>query len=137
MLENIPTNAQLQALMGAPLYELWCEMCRMIEAQYEMDRLWNKGWRDWKYEYKYRRGGKTLCTLYAKENGFMVMLTFGKAERDKIEALRGEFAPEFLEIYDAGEVLHDGKWLSIEPQTTAMLEQIMKTLPAKRRPNRK
>ena len=29
---------------------------------------WNNGGRKWKYEYKYRRGRKTLCALYAKES---------------------------------------------------------------------
>lgn len=51
-----------------------------------MECLWNKGGKAWKYEYKYRRVGKTLCALYAKENcvGFMVVL--GKNERLKFEA---------------------------------------------------
>ena len=45
-----------------------------------MDCLWDKGGKAWKYEYKYRRGGKTLCVLYARENcvGFMIIL--GKTE---------------------------------------------------------
>ena len=50
-----------------------------------MDCLWSTGGKAWKYEYKYRRGGKTLCALYARENcvGFMIVL--GKDERLKFE----------------------------------------------------
>ena len=44
---------------------------------YDMDSLWDKGGKAWKYKYKYkyRRGGKTLCALYARENcvGFMTL----------------------------------------------------------------
>ena len=50
-----------------------------------MDSSWNKGGKAWKYEYKYRRGGKTLCALYAREHcvGFMIIL--GKAKRLKFD----------------------------------------------------
>ena len=42
--------------------------------------MWDKGGKAWKYKYKYRRGGKTLCVLYERENcvGFMIIL--GKTE---------------------------------------------------------
>ena len=38
---------------------------------------WNNGGRKWKYEYKYRRGRKTLCALYAKENPSSVVILGG------------------------------------------------------------
>lgn len=31
-----------------------------------MERLWNTGGKNWAYEYKYRRDGKTLCSLFVK-----------------------------------------------------------------------
>ena len=43
------------------------------------NRLWNKGFGDWMVEYKYRRGGKTLCTLYAKENNAALLITYEAA----------------------------------------------------------
>ncbi|WP_369882329.1 DUF3788 family protein [Anaerostipes hominis (ex Lee et al. 2021)] len=48
---------------------------------------------------KYRRGGKTLCALYARENciGFMVIL--GKDEREKFEAGRNEYSESVRKIY--------------------------------------
>jgi hypothetical protein len=57
-----------------------------------MEQMWNHGGKKWTYEYKYRRGGKTLCALYAKEQtiGFMVIL--GKDERTKFESMREMFS---------------------------------------------
>ena len=45
-----------------------CAMCTARcgnTDDYDMERLWNTGGKDWTYEYKYRRGGKTLCCLYS------------------------------------------------------------------------
>ncbi|MEY8433248.1 DUF3788 family protein [Lachnospiraceae bacterium 48-42] len=41
-----------------------------------MERLWNTGGKKWTYEYKYRRGGKTLCSLYAKGGCVGSMIIF-------------------------------------------------------------
>lgn len=86
MLDTMPTSEEIIALVGKSLYGVWNDLCALINERYDMECLWNKGGKAWKYEYKYRRGGKTLCALYAKENcvGFMVVL--GKDERLKFEA---------------------------------------------------
>ena len=65
MPDIIPDPGQMTALLGDSLYEVWNQLCALIESAYDMDRLWGKGGKAWTYEYKYRRGGKTLCALYA------------------------------------------------------------------------
>ena len=102
-----------------------------------MDCLWNKGGKAWKYEYKYRRGGKTLCALYAREGcvGFMIIL--GKGERSKFEADRDNFSKEIQKIYDETQTYHDGKWLMFEPVDTTLFDDFIRLLRIKRKPNRK
>ena len=75
-------------LVGKSLYDIWNQLCAVIDENYDIDCLWSTGGKAWKYEYKYRRGGKTLCALYARENcvGFMIVL--GKDERLKFETDR-------------------------------------------------
>ena len=79
MLENAPTQSTLMELLGQPLFKVWQELCSAIDEKYDMERLWNTGGKNWTYEYKYRRGGKTLCSLYAKSNCVGFMIIFGKA----------------------------------------------------------
>lgn len=83
---QIPTPETLEALIGKELYDIWTSLCQLIEQKYNMEQLWNHGGKKWIYEYKYRKGGKTLCALYAKEQtiGFLVIL--GKDERTKFES---------------------------------------------------
>ena len=54
MLERIPDAEQMTALVGKPLYEVWNQLCALIDKSYDMERLWNKGGKAWTYEYKYR-----------------------------------------------------------------------------------
>lgn len=60
---QIPTPEAIESLIGKGLYQIWNALCLLIEYKYEMERFWNNGGRKWKYEYKYRRGGK-LSVLY-------------------------------------------------------------------------
>ena len=101
-----------------------------------MDTLWDKGGKAWTYEYKYRRGGKTLCGLYARENcvGFLVIL--GKNERLKFEQKRETFSAEVQRIYDETKTYHDGKWLMFEPTDTSLFDDFIRLLRIKRKPIR-
>lgn len=137
MLDQIPNEKEMTALLGESLYEVWNQLCAAIEESYEMDRLWGNGGKAWDYEYKYRRGGKTLCALYARENcvGFMVVL--GKDERSKFEADRGHYTKEVQEIYDEAQTYHDGKWILFEPADTSLFGDFIRLLGLKRKPNRK
>lgn len=111
---QIPTPETLEALTGKELYDLWTSLHQLIEQKYNMEQMWNHGGKKWTYEYKYRRGGKTLCALYAKEQtiGFMVIL--GKDERTKFESMREMFSNAAQKIYDETTTFHDGKWLMFE-----------------------
>lgn len=137
MLDRIPDGEQMTALVGESLYEVWNKLCALIDEVYEMDCLWNHGGKAWTYEYKYRRGGKTLCALYARENcvGFMVIL--GKDERLKFEKDRENYGEEVRRIYDETQTYHDGKWMMFEPTDTSLFDDFLRLLRIKRKPNRK
>lgn len=137
MINIIPDENDMIALIGQSLYDVWQKLCAAIDEKYDMDRIWNSGGKAWTYEYKYRRGGKTLCSLYARENcmGFMVIL--GKDERAKFEAARNNYSELVQKIYDETKTYHDGKWLMFEPIYTSLFGDFVQILAIKRKPNRK
>lgn len=137
MLDIIPNTEQMTDLVGKSLWEIWEKLCALIDEKYDMDCLWNNGGKAWTYEYKYRRGGKTLCALYARENcvGFMVIL--GKDERLKFEKDRENYSKEVQRIYDEAKTYHDGKWIMFEPIDTSLFDDFIRLLGIKRKPNRK
>lgn len=132
----VPEKNELMSLLGEEKFAVWERVCAVIEEKYEMERIWDKGYRDWIYEYKYRRGGKTLCALYAKENVMGCQIIFGKAEREKLEAARTSFSAETIAAYDAAATYHDGKWVMFEPDD-GFVRDLTGLLAVKRRPNRK
>ena len=133
---QIPTPETLEALTGKELYDLWTSLHQLIKQKYNMEQMWNHGGKKWTYEYKYRRGGKTLCALYAKEQtiGFMVIL--GKDERTKFESMREMFSNVAQKIYDETTTFHDGKWLMFELKDTYLFNDMERLLSIKRKPNR-
>ena len=133
---QIPTPETLEALTGKELYYLRTSLHQLIEQKYNMEQMWNHGGKKWTYEYKYRRGGKTLCALYAIEQtiGFMVIL--GKDERTKFESMREMFSNAAQKIYDETTTFHDGKWLMFELKDTSLFNDIERLLSIKRKPNR-
>lgn len=137
MLDRIASKEDMTVLVGQSLYDVWEKLCNLIDERYEMDRLWNTGGKKWTYEYKYLRGGKTLCALYAKENciGFMVIL--GKEERAKFEEGRNSYSKEVQKVYDEAKTYRDGKWIMFEPTNTEQFDDYIKLLTIKRKPNRK
>ena len=137
MLDKIPSAEEMMTLVGQSLYDVWNKLCTLIDEKYEMERLWNKGGKAWTYEYKYRRGGKTLCALYARENCIGFMIIFGKDERAKFEEIRETLSDPVCRQYDEATTYRDGKWVMFEPTDTYEFDDYMKLLAIKRKPNRK
>lgn len=132
-----PTSDEMKNLIGKDLYDVWTALCSLIEQKYEMEQLWNNGGKRWTYEYKYRRGGKTLCALYAKENAFGFLVILGKDERAKFETERPLFSDKVQMAYDEATTYHDGKWIMFELKDTDLFNDMEKLLLIKRKPNRK
>lgn len=135
-LKEAPDQAALNELIGNPLFEVWQKLCTAIDGTYDMERTWNAGGKKWTYEYKYRKGRKTLCCLYAKSGCIGFMVIFGKNERAKFEEIRDELSAGVCEQYDAAETYHDGKWVLFKPVDTNDFNDYLKLLAIKRKPNR-
>ena len=40
MPEIVPSAEQMTMLVGKPLYEIWTQLCALIDENYDMERLW-------------------------------------------------------------------------------------------------
>lgn len=126
----------LLRLVNDKQLEVFDEMCKFIDDTYVMDKTWNPGGKNWSFEYKFRKSGKTLCAFYFKDNVLGLVIIFGKDERSKIEN-SDEFSSEFMKIYEDTHTYHDGKWMLFELEDLSMFEDVKKALLIKRKPNRK
>ena len=136
IMENIKKE-ELEKLIGINKVNIFYDIVDEIIKFYDMEQIWNNGGKKWTYEYKFRKGGKTLCAFYFKNNILGFMIIFGKGERTKVEEIRYELSSDVLETYDNAETFHDGKWVMFNITDTSIIEDLKKLLCIKRRPNRK
>lgn len=47
MREHTPTDQELTALVGEPLFEVWAALCSAIDERYDMNRQWAGGGKAW------------------------------------------------------------------------------------------
>lgn len=136
--ELIPTRDDLITYLTDDKIEIWLSLCAFIEERYEMERnFWKYEGKKWDLEYKYQRGGKTLCAFYAKQDCFGFMIIFGKKEREMFEKERHLFHTEIQMEYDNAKTFHDGKWMMFYPLDTSLFSDFERLVGYKRKPNRK
>jgi len=117
----------------------WEKLTGHIRFHYTMDELWEEGNPTHKHHnnLRFRRGGKTLITLCIREGYFITAIVLGKDERDRFEQCRNEFSKEVCKEYDGTEILHDGRWLGFDVKDESLIDDIIRLLEIKRKPNRK
>ena len=108
------------------------EIMRFMRGKYALDEIGNG-----KDELKFRRGGKTILTVYIRENQFDFLVIFGKAEQERFEAEKKKFPKKIKEIYDNSKTYHDGKWMTIPVSDMKTLEAVKELVLIKKKPNRK
>lgn len=86
MLEKIPNQEVLTEMLGHDLFEVWQKLRAAIEEKYIVEGLWNTGGKKWDYEYKYRKGSKTLCGLYARKIVLVLWLFWAKTKETNLKA---------------------------------------------------
>jgi hypothetical protein len=136
MLSEIPVKDDLLKILGNASFKAWNEIYNYVSDNYYMEILWNSGGKYGIYECKFRKSGKTLCTLYVKENSFDLLLIYGKGEREKFETLRMLFSLKAQDIYDMANTYHDGKWIYMGINDSSLYADIINMLNIKKKPNR-
>ena len=128
-----PTEAEILETIGDAA--AWLDLRQYIEACYG----------DWTPELKffakrygwtvrYRKSGKTLCSLFPENGAFSTLIVLGKKEAEKALAMGDELGPDARAVLEGTEQLHDGRWLWIRVRNTDDAEDVKLLLRAKRRP---
>jgi len=117
----------------------WEQLTGYIRFNYMMDELWEAGNPNHKHynNLRIRRSGKTLITFAIREGYFIVCIVLGKDEQAKFDAQREQFSPAVRKIYDDTHIYHDGKWLGFNITDDLPLDDFIRLLHIKRKPNRK
>lgn len=95
---------------------VFAEFCSDIKGKYNCREKigfsscsWAPGW-----NVKFKKAGKTLCTIYPKENYFTVLVVVGEKEKEHVETILEELTPELRDIYKQTKTGNGQKWLMID-----------------------
>lgn len=117
----------------------WEKLVGHIRFFYEMDEQWEEGKPTHKHYNNLfiRRSGKSFVILSIREGYFMACIVLGKQERVKFEDERETFSEAVCKVHDETDTYHDGKWLGFEIRDESLIDDIIRLLHIKRKPNRK
>ena len=130
-----PTEADIISFIGQS--GLWQELRDFLDTSYdfipEIIYYGNKyGW-----TMRYRKSGRTLCSLFPEKGAFTLLLVLGAKEAEKASHLIHELTPEVSQLFGDTKQLHDGRWLWIRVTSTNILRDAKNLIAIKKRPKRK
>lgn len=96
--------------------ELWKDFCFymkqtfQVEPQFEFSKCsWEFGW-----NIKFKKSSKSLCTIYPRENYFIIMIVITTKEKQIFEEKMFDFCHEIQQIYKETKEGNGQRWLMIE-----------------------
>jgi len=131
-----PTEEEIIGFIGEPAKEAWLEIRQFLEDRYDLvpETLFYGAKYGWTI--RYRKGGKTLCSLFPEKGGFTVLIVLGRKESEKALLIRDELSSKIRKLLGDTEQLHDGRWLWIRLLTASDTDDVKKLLQIKRKPKK-
>lgn len=122
-----PSLEDFDAYIGNPLWE---ELNRHLQSFYKASpkRTYSRcggapGW-----NVKYQKSGKSLCTLYPREGGFIALVVIGNKETPETELILPTLSGYVQELYGRVRFVCGGKWLMISTDSADILEDVKKLI---------
>ena len=111
---------------------IWDELVSYFEETYkvkpQLDYSKSSAQPGWKEKYKKR--GKSLCTLYPMPNYFIALVVVGVKEENEVElAIKADlFTPYVNELYSKTAFSAMGRWLMIEVKNKEVVNDIKRII---------
>lgn len=110
---NCPTLSEIRDYINNPVFS---KFCAEVAAGYHCTEKieysacsMEKGW-----NVKFRKAGKTLCTIYPRESFFTVMIVIGQKEKDAVEAILPDCTATLQAVYEQTTEGNGQRWLMID-----------------------
>ena len=107
-----PAIDEISDYIRNPLFDdFHQEIVKCYKAQHKIEFSkcsWEYGW-----NIKFKKSGKTLCTVYPRENYFTVLVVIGTKEKLVVESILSQLSPSVQEIYHQTKEGNGQRWLMI------------------------
>lgn len=124
----------MEALRSYVNNPLWDRLIWHIEAEYRCKPIleyskcsMQKGW-----NIKYKKAGRSLCTLYPMEGVFIVLVVIGEKERNEMEFMLPACTKYLQQLYQDTKTGMGQKWLMIQVSNEAILNDVRQCIAIRR-----
>ena len=117
-----PTLEEIGTYVNNPVFR---KFCSEIQADYKCSAKieysscsWEPGW-----NIKFKKSGKSLCTIYPRESYFTALVVVGKKEKEAVEALLPDCTVTLRKLYEQTQEGNGQRWLLIDLEDQDALYQ--------------
>lgn len=121
--DNKPTIQQIGKYVNSPF---WNKLNDELAAAYSIEPQieysccsMQKGW-----NVKYKKKGRSLCTLYPMDNNFTALVVIGKKEQMEAEFVITGCGKYMRNLFDEIPYTNGAKWLMIEVKNKTALRDV-------------
>jgi hypothetical protein len=132
--EHEPSEKQILGYLGGKAAEAWADIVSFLKTHYDFSPEPDYGGAKYGWSIRYRKSGKSLCTLYPERGAFTILIVLGKKEVEQFEEHMSEFSTQFVELFKSARQFHDGRWLWIRILDKPDTEDVRQLLVVKRKP---
>jgi AraC family transcriptional regulator len=118
-----PSLATVSAYVKNPLFECLCKHLEM-EYQSKPELEYSRCSMQYGWNVKYKKAGRTLCTLYPMKGYFIVLIVIGSREMPETELMLPSFTEYLQQLYHETKTGMGQKWLMINVTDDAILEDV-------------
>ncbi len=114
--EDYNYNPNEQELNDYINNNLWDDFCKFMKCNYNVVPKFefSKCSLEYGWNVKFKKGSRSLCTVYPRENYFTVLIVIGVKEKNKVEEVLYSFSPYIRKIYKETKESNNQKWLMID-----------------------
>jgi hypothetical protein len=131
--DNKPTETEILEYIGDSS-PLWVELRSFIEKNYDFLPETIFYGKKYGWTIRYRKGGRTLSSLFPEQGAFTVLIVLGKKEVDKLFAQIETLHDRAKSIFENAKQLRDGRWLWIRVLGLFDIDSIKSIIKIKRKP---
>lgn len=126
-----PSMETIRTYVDSPLFE---SLCTHLESEYQSKPVieYSKCSMQYGWNVKYKKAGRTLCTLYPMEGYFIALIIIGNREQTETELILPFFTEYMQRLYHETKVGMGQKWLMVEVTNDAILEDVMQCIVIRR-----
>ena len=127
-----PTWEQITEYIGSPL---WADFNERIQSAYQVKPCMEHsrcsmqaGW-----NIKYKKGGKSLCTLYPMQGYFIALVVVGSRELTEAEFLMPQCSDYVQTVFKNTKTGNGQKWLMLDVRDREIMDDVFRLINLRRR----